>query len=674
MDFVIGSMVTGSAGKPKEVSAVAGDWLAIEVNGRLVKVNKSSVVAATHPSPRQAVSIAYADGTPCEHGRVNIDLDRLSLDYQPLIPIPQWEPTATLKPYESLTKLYIDIETTGLNPSVDRVLMVGLLNGNGETTIITDPDERAILTKTIEYLWCKPNCLIGHNLVNFDIPFLMERCQVHNISHPFRKADKTSRITASSVNGKPIEFTPICWSGVNILDTYQQIAVWDKQAAKLDRYDLKSSVIALGLRDDRRLELSVNEIRKCWASGDIDTIESYLKFDLDDTRILADFLLPVVYYQLAYVPSLTFQQIAVASPALKAQKIHQGLLPHLDPTADEQVKFDGGKVELVSPGLHRQVAKIDVSSLYPSIMLRYGICSRKDIENKFLGVMSYMVGERLRLKSLAKSGDRSASFQEKSLKILINGAYGFMGTGFYSFNDYGAAALVTAYGRKILDLMVDVVTSCSGTVIEIDTDGILFSHNDPDTVQRLVTESLPSGINIDLELAGCGLYAPKAKTYVIVHPCGKTTVKGLFRKRNRYALENKFPVEFLRLYFMESPRAADDYYQHTRSLLVDRRFDVAELTINRKIGSAEKTLVELGIGQPGDRVSYWLTEGKRHGRAGNVLASRPLETTTEPYWAEHYVNLLYGQYRSILGIELSKPSKKSTTTSQLSLLDVPTAA
>ena len=660
MDIVKGSVITGKSGKSFEVVDLVNGQPNVETPQGLKAVAHSAITSVIHPSPRTAVSIAYADGKPCASGRVTVDLDRLSLDFQPLTSIPQWEPTATVKPYESLSKLYIDIETTGLNPNVDRVLMVGLLL-DGEITIITDPDERTLLDKTIAYLnRHKPDCLIGHNLFNFDIPFLMERARLRVIPHPFRKGGKTSVITASSVNGKPIEFTPIYWNGVNILDTYQQIAVWDKQAAKLDRYDLKSSVIALGLRDDRRLELSVNEIRKCWESGDTETIEEYLRYDLEDTRLLAEFLLPVVYYQLAYVPALTFQQIAIASPALKAQKIHQGLLPGLEPESDEPRKFDGGKVELIAPGLHHQVAKIDVSSLYPSIMLRYGICSRKDTEHKFLGAMAYMVSERLRLKTLAKSGDRSASFQEKSLKILINGSYGFMGTGFYTFNDYGAAALVTAYGRKILDLMVDVVTSQGGTVIEIDTDGIFFSHDDPATVQTAVSRSLPTGITIDLELAGCGLYAPKAKNYVIVHPDGKTTVKGLFRKRSRYPLENRFPIEFLKLYFMDSPAAAEEYYQRTRSLLVDRRFDVEDLTITRKIGKGEKNLVELGIGVPGDRVSYWFTEGNRyHSKSGKPLASHPLETTTDPYWVSYYVELLDGQYRSILGIEEPNQIKPS---------------
>ena len=93
MNVVIGSMIIGSTGNPKEVVKVSGEWLAIEVNGKMVKVSKSAIVSVIHPNPRTAVLITS--------GRVIVDLDRLSLDYQPLTSIPQWEPTATVKPYES---------------------------------------------------------------------------------------------------------------------------------------------------------------------------------------------------------------------------------------------------------------------------------------------------------------------------------------------------------------------------------------------------------------------------------------------------------------------------------------------------------------------------------------------------------------------------------------------
>ena len=315
-NICIGATVYGKKGLPLVVDRIDGDILHIADR----KIHRSAILRVNPPSPRLAVKHLP--------GRIEVNLDRLSLDYRPTVTTPAWAPTTSVKPYEQLTKLYIDIETTGLNPLVDRVLMVGLMSETGVKTIIPDPDERAILTETSDYLKAnKPDCSIGHNLVNFDVPFLVTRSRIKKIQHPFTKALQTTQIASSSVHGKPIEFTPVYWRGTDILDTYHQIAIWDKAAAKLSSYGLKNSVIALGLREDRRLELSVDRIRESWESGDLGTIQEYLEFDLDDTKLLADFLLPVVYNQMNYVPSLNFQTLAIASPALKAQKIHQQLLP-----------------------------------------------------------------------------------------------------------------------------------------------------------------------------------------------------------------------------------------------------------------------------------------------------------------------------------------------------------
>jgi DNA polymerase, archaea type len=652
-EFVKGSIVSGKSGELLKVDFVEDDVLLIPTETKIRRIKKSAILKVIQPDPRKAI----------EHqpGRVNVELDRLALSYQSAVPIPTWEPTANLQPYEDLSKLYIDIETTGLDPKVDRVLMVGLMSSDGQHHIITGKDEQALLAKTMGYLKAnKPQCLIGHNHIAFDLPFLMSRCDRHKVKHPFRLAHKTARITASSFHGKPIEFTPVYWKGVDILDTFQQIAIWDKSASKLTSYGLKNSTIALGLRDDRRLELTVEEIRACWDSGDVDRLSEYLIFDLDDTRLLADFLLPVVWYQMAYVPNLTFQTMAVASPALKAQKVHQSLLPGVEPISDEKVSYQGANVGLLAPGLHSDVAKIDVSSLYPSIMLNYGICSKKDPEHRFLGWLKYLTRERLRLKELAKQGDKSANFKQNAMKILINGSYGFLGTGFYTFNDYEAAALVTAYGRMILNLMTKTVEDCGGLAIELDTDGILFSHEHPDMVATAVGLALPEGINIDLEMTNCGLYAPKAKNYVIVHPSGKLTIKGIFRKRNRCELERAFPVEYIRLYFTESPTAADEHYQQVRESIANGSIALDKLTITRKIASNEKGLVELGLGQPGETVSYWFTEKeRRHKRTGKLLWFAPIATNTAPYWPDFYLDMVDRQRAEILGIthlsRLGKP-------------------
>lgn len=653
----------GTIISPSLESAGQADLQPLETNGLLnIEGDKqgSKVIRTPEPlnHPRNASSI--------QNGRIEVDLDKLSLNYSSEIAIPSWQPSTRLKPYESLSKLYLDIETSELNPKCDRILMAGFLDEVGKQTILTNSDEKQLLLDILLFLKeNQPQLLIGHNLFVFDLPFLMQRWKHHRISHPFRLDKQLRTISASSFYGKPIQFTPIRWSGTQIVDTFQQACIWDKSAAKLTSYNLKSCCLTLSLRETKRLELSVDEIQDLWNRGQTQRIAEYLAYDLQDTQMLADFLLPVVYYQLTIVPNIRFQDLAVASPALKAQKIHEGLIPDIKPQPDRALEYQGALISCSNPGLHRQVAKIDVSSLYPSIMLRFGICSQKDLEHRFLGVMQYMTQERLRLKQLAKSGNVQAEHEQNALKILLNGSYGFLGTKGYSFNDYQAAALVTAYGRKILRLMESLVTGNGGTMIEMDTDGIIFSHPEPQILTEAVQQALPDGINVELEFSNCGIYIPKAKSYVIVHPDSKTTIKGLFRKRNRYPLEKEFPVEFLQRYFLESTESAERYYQQIRDAIAQRQIPIKQLTVTRKIGAAETRLVNQGLGKPGDSVSFYYTEQKHfHAKSQKPLDSVALEATTGDYWVEWYLTKLDRQYQEITGT-----LPKSIAGEQLTLLN-----
>lgn len=114
-----------------------------------------------------------------------------------------------------------------------------------------------------------------------------------------------------------------------------------------------------------------------------------------------------------------------------------------------------------------------------------------------------------------------------------------------------------------------------------------------------------------MEFSDCGIYIPKAKSYVIVHPDGRTTIKGLFRKRDRYPLEKEFPVEFIKRYFLESAESAERYYQQVREAIAQNRIPIEQLTVTRKIGSAEKRLVDREVGKPGETVSFYYTQQKR---------------------------------------------------------------
>ena len=98
-------------------------------------------------------------------------------------------------------------------------------------------------------------------------------------------------------------------------------------------------------------------------------------------------------------------------------------------------------------------------------------------------------------------------------------------------------------------------------------------------------------------------------------------------------------------------------YQEVRLLLNSGDLPVENLTITRKISTNEKNLVELGIGQTGERVSYWYKRFDRyHSKTGKLLKPIPVETNSGEYWADYYVTELDEVYRSILGTEEPKPS------------------
>ena len=125
-----------------------------------------------------------------------------------------------------------------------------------------------------------------------------------------------------------------------------------------------------------------------------------------------------------------------------------------------------------------------------------------------LSILYYLTRERLRLKELGKAGDLAAKQAEAALKVLINSLFGFYGTSGVGFNDMEAAALVTAYGRRILRFMIDVIEKAGGIQVESDTDGVFFSHTEPLLIFERLQNALPTGIKIELEILAQAMFVP----------------------------------------------------------------------------------------------------------------------------------------------------------------------
>jgi DNA polymerase, archaea type len=593
-----------------------------------------------------------------EKDSIIINESDINLFDKPNYVYPNIEPFNELKSYEENLIAYLDIETTGLLPWKDEVKLIGIKYSDGEYWFSYGHDEAKILKEFLHKLCQKKVfALITHNGFKFDFPFLEERFRQHKIIFPFVKADKERTVTSSSFHGKPIQYYPYRFlsNSLHLIDTLVQCCIWDKTFNKLESYGLKNAVIELGLRKERRTELSYQEMLACYRNNNWELILEYLKFDLEDTELLANRIVRPYYYQMRWVPNVSFEYICIASPALKAQKQYEALVKNRNVISDTKLSFVGGISEVVNPGIYKNIAKIDVASLYPTLMLEYGLCSKKDKQMKMLGLLTKLKAERLRLKRLS---DAASQVEQEALKILINGLFGYHGVGFYTFNDMECAALITAYGRAVLRLMERVIVASGAIVIELDTDGCYYASDTPEAVYEAVKSALPKGIEIELEIKNACGYIPKAKNYIIMYgKFNKKTQqveevlikKGIYKKRNRIKLLNEFCVNLVRSFTSRGKESAKEYFTEVKSQLKNKEINIENLFITRKISTAEKTLVNLGIGNVGEKVSFlYKSEDKLHKTSGKKLGINYIPTISyEDYDPQYYIDEISKFYYEI---------------------------
>lgn len=109
---------------------------------------------------------------------------------------------------------------------------------------------------------------------------------------------------------------------------------------------------------------------------------------------------------------------------------------------------------------------MDVSSLYPSLMIKYNLLSRSCSRN---GVKKYeeIYHKRLELKSLGKKEEQAP------LKLVLNSTYGAAKDKFNALLDPRNANLVCLFGQLfLLDLIEHLENDCE--IIQSNTDGILI--------------------------------------------------------------------------------------------------------------------------------------------------------------------------------------------------------
>lgn len=394
---------------------------------------------------------------------------------------------------EEVSVLSFDIESLGLNmdDKSDVVIISNTFRRNGKIEKRMFSYDNYTNTGEMIKDWCKwvyeknPSIICGHNVNGYDFPYLNHVAKKYgvelnigrdgspvefeNFESKFRKDQTQSYI-----------YNKVKIYGREVVDTQFLAIKYDIAAKKYNSYALKNIIKQEGLEKKDRQHYDAGKIRFNYKDPvEFAKIKDYARDDGDDALALFDLMSPSFFYLTQSVPK-PFQLITESATGSQVNSILlRGYLQqnHSIPIASERQDYKGA-TSWGKPGVYKNVFKIDVASLYPSIMMQYNVCDKdKDPEMLFPKMVETFTKQRLKHKEMAKTSKYYDDLQSAE-KILINSAYGFLGTTGLAFNSPKNAAFITEKGREILQQTIDWAKSKGFIVPNCDTDSISFCKED----------------------------------------------------------------------------------------------------------------------------------------------------------------------------------------------------
>ena len=446
-----------------------------------------------------------------------------------------------MEDYDEVHRLSFDLETTGLDPHINRIFQIGVKDNRGFQHVLSidgdnedDLDSReaeAITTffKIIHHL--KPSIISGYNSENFDWYFFVIRCQKLGVNIervaktlgniPFYRKKQTLKM------GPEMEYyeQTHMW-GYNIMDVYHAVRRAQAINSSIKEAGLKYITKYSNAAKPNRVYIQGDKIGKIYADKDNDywfseedgkwgivkdtippntvivkgsyIVERYLIDDLWETEKVDDIFNQATYLLSKVLPT-SFMRSSTMGTAATWKLLMLGwyykngiAIPH----TLENRRFIGGLSRLLEVGYSRNVVKFDFASLYPSIQLTHDVFTDCDVMGAMRGLLQYNYDYRNKYKELkneyAAKGDKekSAYYDKKQLplKILNNGMFGSISApNVFPWGDTDMGEKITCTGRQYLRHMIRFFNSKGFRPLVGDTDGFNFSV--PGDVEKYVYTS-----------------------------------------------------------------------------------------------------------------------------------------------------------------------------------------
>lgn len=474
--------------------------------------------------------------------------------------------------FAQLRRLQFDLETTGLDPDQDRVFLIAVRPPDGEVELLEarGTDDAAEAALLHDFMACvrthDPDVFENHNLHGFDLPFLHRRAEHLGVSLVLGRLDGVPLQERAAMRGarsrtdadRRVRYVA---PGRECIDTLDAVRRYDFASRDLPSHGLKAVARHFGVAGPDRERIPGDRIHAVWQT-DPDRVRRYARADVEEVEGLAR-LLGGAAFALARMAPRRYERLADAGPAtgvidpllLRAYLRAGEALPAY--AASDGTVHSGAALLLFTAGVAHRVVKVDVASLYPSLMRAFRIGPARDHLGALLFFVDRLVEQRLDAKQRAKEAPAGSDARHAhealsaAMKLVVNSAYGYLaaGDGLTRFADVHAANDVTRRGRDTLMQMCRALADRGALLLEADTDGIYFavpaewSESDERRVVAEVAALLPPLVRLEFEGRYAAMLSHEPKNYALLSHDGRLVLKGVGFRSSR---AEPFGEQFLR--------------------------------------------------------------------------------------------------------------------------------
>lgn len=413
-----------------------------------------------------------------------------------------------LELYDDVHRMVFDIETTGLDPQTDKIILIGVKTNRGFKKVISalgDDGEKHCIEEFFKVIKeHDPTIIGGYNSAFFDFPFIMERAKILNVDvstitqiHNPRGIYAKEGILKLANEMEPYN-QYVLW-GFNIVDVSHSVRRAQAMNSDIKSWGLKYITKYLDKEKPNRVYVDGPMISKIyldnenyyvnpktgrykkvgstgtenllskypgkyevWSGKQI--VEQYLDDDLYETMVVDESFSQSTFLLSKMVPT-TYERISTMGTATLWKIIMSAWSYQYElaiPAKDEKRPITGGLSRLLKVGYAKNVVKFDYASLYPSIQLVYDVFPKCDVMGVMKSMLKYFRDIRIEYKTLAaqyKDTDpvKSEMFDRKQLpiKIFINAFFGSLSAPMvFPWGDMNMGETITCTGRQFLRMVI----------------------------------------------------------------------------------------------------------------------------------------------------------------------------------------------------------------------------